>query len=353
MHKRWVVKRLPSLIKILLVVSSLAAAAAFNCAMAEEPMRFVIAIHGGAGGEQISPERRDAKLRDLERSLAAGREILSKGGSSLDAVEKAINVLEDSPVFNAGKGAVLNTAGHCELDSSIMDGRDLSAGAVAGVTIVKNPISLARHVMDDTPHLLLAGRGAEEFARQIKVELVDPEYFHTEFERAKWEAATKQRQEERDSASDSRPDSQSRLPPNETPYLGTVGCVALDSHGNLAAGTSTGGTSQKLPGRVGDSPIIGAGTYADNRGAAVSCTGIGELFIQRAIAYDLSSAVRYERCSLAEAARLQLHEELPKNSGGLVAIDRAGNVVVDFNTPGMAGGVADSAGRFEVFLDRK
>jgi beta-aspartyl-peptidase (threonine type) len=244
---------------------------------------------------------------------------------------------------------VLNTAGHCELDSSIMDGRDLKAGAVAGVTIVKNPITLARHVMDDTPHLLLAGDGAEEFARQAKVELVDPEYFQTEFERAKWEAAKKEREAKKGSDKESK----SHLPPISPTYLGTVGCVALDSHGNLAAGTSTGGTSQKLPGRVGDSPIIGAGTYADNRGAAVSCTGIGELFIQRAIAYDLSSAVRYGRCSLAEAARLQLHEELPKNSGGLIAIDRTGNVVVDFNTPGMAGGVADGGGRFEVFLDRK
>lgn len=310
-------------------------------------MKFVIAIHGGAGGEQISEERRDAKLKDLERALSAGREILSRGGSALDAVEKAINVLEDSPVFNAGKGSVLNTAGHCELDSSIMDGRDLSAGAVAGVTTVKNPITLARHVMEDTPHLLLAGRGAEEFAKQAKVELVDPGYFHTEFERAKWEAAKKEREQKQSGGE------QSALPPNKPSYLGTVGCVALDSQGNLAAGTSTGGTSQKLPGRVGDSPIIGAGTYADNRGAAISCTGIGELFIQRAVAYDLSSAVRYGRCSLAEAARLQLHEELPKNSGGLVAIDHRGNVVVDFNTPGMAGGVADSAGRLEVFLDRK
>jgi L-asparaginase / beta-aspartyl-peptidase len=314
-----------------------------NPTSAQERPNYVIAIHGGGGGETISPERREAKLADLRRALSAGRDILAEGGTALDAVEKTVNILEDSPVFNAGKGAVLNTAGKCELDSSIMDGSDLSAGAVAGVTIVKNPISLARRVMADTPHVLLAGRGAEDFARQAELELVDPEYFQTEFERKKWEASEAKRNAGED------PQSRASLEP---PHLGTVGCVVLDSHGNLAAGTSTGGTYYKLPGRIGDSPIIGAGTYADNRGAAISCTGIGELFIQRAIAYDLSSAVRYKRCSLAEAARLQLHEELPKGSGGLVAIDHQGNVVADHNTPGMAGGIADASGRFEVFLDK-
>jgi isoaspartyl peptidase/L-asparaginase-like protein (Ntn-hydrolase superfamily) len=314
-----------------------------NPTAAQDRPKYVIALHGGAGGEQISPERREAKLADLRRALTAGRDILAEGGKALDAVERVINVLEDSPVFNAGKGSVLNTAGKCELDSSIMDGSDLSAGAVAGVTVVKNPISLARRVMADTPHVLLAGRGAEEFARQAGLEIVEPEYFQTKFERAKWEASEAKRKAGED------PQARSEGKPL---HLGTVGCVVLDSYGNLAAGTSTGGTYYKLPGRIGDSPIIGAGTYADNRGAAISCTGIGELFIQRAIAYDLSSAVRYQRCSLAEAARQQLHEELPKNSGGLVAIDHKGNVVVDYNTPGMAGGVADASGRFEVFLDK-
>ena len=231
------------------------AAISFENANAEEPMKFVIAIHGGAGGEPTSPERAEAKLAGLRQALAAGRDVLSQGGTALDAVQQAIIVLEDSPVFNAGKGSVLNTAGHCELDSSIMDGRDLSAGAVAGVTTVKNPILLARQVMDQTPHLLLAGQGAEEFARRAKVDLVDPSYFHTEYQRARWEAA----QQKKQNSGTNRQGEPSGQSTSHAPYLGTVGCVALDRQGNLAAGTSTGGTYDKLPGRIGDSPIIGAG----------------------------------------------------------------------------------------------
>lgn len=331
----------PTSLALLLVVASLSTLVLPSMAHAQQRPRYILVLHGGAGPLPTDPQRREQKLAAAREALTAGRDILAQGGTSLEAVRRTIEVMEDNPAFNAGKGSILTTAGECELDASIMDGRDLSAGAVAGIRTVKNPIQLAYRVMTDTPHVLLAGRGAEEFAAKSGLEIVEPSYFHTPEQKAKWKARQN--------------DPQSRAPgatQQEQPYLGTVGCVALDSHGNLAAGTSTGGTPYKLPGRIGDSPLIGAGTYADNRSAAVSCTGVGELFIKRAIAYDVASAVRYGRASLADAVKGHLHDDLPPDTGGLIAIDRDGNIVADFNTQGMARGIADGSGRFEVALGR-
>lgn len=313
-----------------------------------EAPRYAIAIHGGAGGwEKLSPEKRAEMLADLEKALAAGRDILAKGGSSLDAVEQAVRILEDAPHFNAGRGATFTATGQHQLDASIMNGADFSAGAVAGVMTVKNPISLARRVMTDTKHVLLARDGADSFAKEAGVELVSPDYFWTddtrrEFEKAKAEAeATKKTTEDgKKTSAVQRPD-----------HYGTVGCVALDMHGNLAAATSTGGLSMKKFGRVGDSPIIGAGTYADNGTCAISGTGVGELFIRNAVCYDVSARMRYARATLAEAAAVQIDERLPKETAGLIAVNAAGEIVAFFNTAAMPRGTADSSGRFEVAIE--
>ncbi|MBA4105002.1 MAG: beta-aspartyl-peptidase [Pirellula sp.] len=314
---------------------------------AESP-RYAIAIHGGAGGwENLSPEKRAEMLASLEKALGAGRDILAKGGSSLDAVEQAVRILEDAPNFNAGRGATFTATGQHQLDASIMNGADLSAGAVAGVMTVKNPISLARRVMTDTKHVLLARDGADSFAKEVGVELVSPDYFWTddtrrEFEKAKAEAeATKKATEDgKKTSAVQRPD-----------HYGTVGCVALDTHGNLAAATSTGGLSMKKFGRVGDSPIIGAGTYADNKTCAISGTGVGELFIRNAVCYDVAARMRYAGATLAEAAAVQIDERLPKETAGLIAVNAAGDIVADFNTAAMPRGMADSSGRFEVAIE--
>jgi beta-aspartyl-peptidase (threonine type) len=312
--------------------------------------RYAIAIHGGAGGwENLSPAKRAEMLADLEKALGAGRDILAKGGSSLDAVEQAVRILEDAPNFNAGRGATFTATGQHQLDASIMNGADLSAGAVAGVMTVKNPISLARRVMTDTKHVLLAGEGADRFAREAGVELVSPDYFWTdhtrqEFEKAKAkaeaEAAEKATGDNKKTSALKRPD-----------HYGTVGCVALDTHGNLAAATSTGGLSMKKFGRVGDSPIIGAGTYADNATCAISGTGVGELFIRNAVCYDVAARMRYAGATLAEAAAVQIDERLPKETAGLIALNAAGEIVADFNTAAMPRGMADSSGRFEVAIE--
>ncbi|WP_372897620.1 isoaspartyl peptidase/L-asparaginase family protein, partial [Stieleria sp.] len=233
-----------------------------------QPKRWAIVIHGGAGGDpsKWSDEKRNARLDGLEAALKIGRDLLAGGGSSLDAVEAVIRSLEDNASFNAGRGAVLTQAGNAELDASIMDGRNRACGAIAGVTTIKNPIATARLVMTDTKHVLLVGDGAEAFAASKNVPLVDPKYFLSHRRR------TPQQSD-----------------PSEHPHLGTVGCAALDLEGNLAAGTSTGGTPKKLPGRVGDSPIVGAGTFADNASCAVSGTGVGEEYIRNAVAYDIAA----------------------------------------------------------------
>jgi beta-aspartyl-peptidase (threonine type) len=309
-------------------------------------LTFAIAIHGGAGPWANRTTEETAAIRQaLDEALRRGRDLLASGGTSLDAVEQVIRYLEDSPIFNAGKGATFTAAGNHQLDASIMRGEDLAAGAVAAVSVVKNPISLARRVMTDTKHVLLTGDGAHEFARQVGAELVPPDYFWTEKTRAEWRAAQAPKADERQS---------SRFQPaGEVDHYGTVGCVALDQHGNLAAGTSTGGLKMKQFGRVGDSPIIGAGTYADNQACAVSCTGVGELFIRNAVAYDIAARIRYQNASLHDAAQIQVDKRLPAETAGLIALGPTGEIVAAFNTAAMPRGMADSSGRFEIQIERE
>ncbi len=308
--------------------------------------RYAIVIHGGAGSSARDFDQPAIDLRraSLHAALNKGVGILDGGGSSLDAVESVLRILEDDPQFNAGKGAVFNAAGSHELDASIMHGKDKSCGAVAGVSIVKNPISLARLVMSETRHVLLAGQGAEEFARQQKVDLVEPTYFDTPGARESWEkfklkiSGTGQLNQESNS--------KFKFEPHWN--IGTVGCVALDADGNISAGTTTGGMTYKQFGRVGDSPIVGAGTYADNETCGVSATGIGEQYIRNAVAYDVSAQLKYKNVTLEEAVNDNLNRRLNKNDGGLIAIDKDGNIAMGFNTGGMARAAADSSGRFEV-----
>ncbi len=305
-------------------------------------MKYAIAIHGGAGRSpaDFDAETNADRRETLRAALAKGVKILKEGGTSLDAVEAVIRILEDDPQFNAGKGAVFNAQGSHELDASIMDGKSLGCGAVAGVSIVKNPISCARKVMTETPHVLLAGPGAEAFAKQQQLELVEPSYFDTDGERESWEEYKSRKSQSGSLQSDHM------FTPRWS--IGTVGCVALDMQGNLAAGTSTGGMTDKKFGRVGDSPIVGAGTYADNQSCAVSGTGIGEQYIRHAVAYDVASQMKYRNVKLQEAVDDNLNRRLNKGDGGLIAVDKDGNIAFGFNTNGMAVAIADSAGKFEV-----
>ncbi|HEV2804820.1 MAG TPA: isoaspartyl peptidase/L-asparaginase [Chthoniobacterales bacterium] len=292
--------------------------------------KYALAIHGGAGTmlpEQITPEIERELRAALQRSLDAGRQVLENGGSSLDAVAAAVQVLEDDPLFNAGRGAVFTSAGTHEMDAAIMDGRTLMAGAVAAVKRVKNPILLARAMMEKSPHVLLAGAGAEEFARELGHEIVDEKYFFTE---QRWQALERVRATARLSDQDRH---------------GTVGAVALDQAGNLAAATSTGGNTNKRPGRIGDTPVIGAGTYADNATCAVSATGDGEFFIRAVAAHDLAALLEYRGMPLAQAAQTVI-DKIGRlgGTGGLIAIDRAGNIALPFNTTGMYRAFLDGAG---------
>jgi len=289
---------------------------------------FGLAIHGGAGAmnkNEITPDLEQAFHAVLNEALQAGYHILSNHGSSLDAVQQAILVLEDSPLFNAAKGAVFTSAGENELDAAIMDGRTLNAGMIAGVKHIKNPILLARTVMEKSDHILLVGAGAEIFAKENGFELVSPEYFYTQ---RQWEKL--QRAKQREQSGDNSPIS-------EDEKHGTVGAVALDRSGNLAAGTSTGGMTNKRVGRVGDSPIIGAGTYANNQTCAVSATGHGEYILRLLAAHDISAQMAYQNKSLQEAANLVVHNKLTQlgGTGGIIAIDKLGNVTMPFNTEGM------------------
>ena len=291
-----------------------------------EQHKFTILLHGGVG--TISRDMPDSikidYLLSLTNALSLGKKILENGGSSLDAVEQVVRFLEDDSKFNAGKGAVYTSEGTHELDASIMDGRDLSCGAVAGVKIIKNPISLARLVMENTSHVLLAGEGAEKFGKNMKVEIVENKYFDTPRRFEQWQNTIK----------------------NET--KGTVGCVALDVYGNLAAATSTGGVVNKMSGRVGDSPIIGAGTYANNNTCAVSCSGKGELFIKHSVAYNVSALIEYKNYSLEKAATEIIHKQITKGDGGLIAVDKNGKYAIVYNTTGMFRAAANSEGIFEV-----
>ena len=317
--------------------------------------RYVLAIHGGAGTiarSTLTPEQEAAYHAALREALEAGYQVLQGGGASLGAVEAAIHVMEASPLFNAGKGAVFTSEGTVELDASIMDGRTRSAGAVSGIKQVRSPITLARLVMERSPHVMLTGSGAEIFARAQGVEMVDNAFFYTERRRRELEQA---QQREREAApSGGRAGLRDGDQEAEPHVYGTVGAVALDQAGNLAAGTSTGGMSNKRFGRVGDSPIIGAGTYADNRTCAVSATGHGEYFIRGVVAYDIAAMMRYAGLSLTEAANAVVMGGLTElgGAGGVIALDREGNVAMPFNTPGMYRGMIDEDGNIEVKIYR-
>lgn len=317
---------------------------------------FAFVIHGGAGTilkSNMTAEVEAAYREKLKEALLAGYNILKNDGRSLDAVEAAIRILEDSPLFNAGKGAVLTSEGTAELDASIMDGKTLNAGAIAATKHVKNPISLARLVMEKSPHVMMVGDGAEAFAKQQGVELVPREYFITERRQKDLQKAKEAEKKEASPVKQTDPAKEQPAPADKK--HGTVGAVALDKSGNLAAGTSTGGMTNKKFGRVGDSPVIGAGTYANNRTCAVSATGHGEYFIRGVVAYDISALMEYQGKSLAEAANLVIMNKLGKlgGTGGVIAIDKDGHITMPFNTAGMYRGYVRADGKvtIEIFKD--
>ncbi|MGQ9847704.1 MAG: isoaspartyl peptidase/L-asparaginase family protein [Bacteroidales bacterium] len=294
--------------------------------------KYAIVVHGGAGN--ITPanlKNQKAYIEALDSALNIGASILKKGGSSIDAVEQVIRYFEDNPLFNAGKGAVLNQEGKAELDASIMDGKTGLAGAVAGVTNIKNPITAARRVMEKTPHVMLIGKGASAFAKDEQLELVPNQYFKTPETKKRFAKA------------------------KASNKYGTVGCVALDMFGNLAAGTSTGGMMLKKYGRVGDSPIIGAGTYANNKTLAVSCTGHGEYFIRNAVAFHTHALMLYRNFSLMQSLQFVVDSVLTPQggTGGLIAVDRHGNCAWYFNTPGMFRASIDTSGKKTIELFSK
>jgi beta-aspartyl-peptidase (threonine type) len=286
---------------------------------------YVIVIHGGAGNasnQDINEEEQQEYKKNLSEALTIGENILKEGGTCIEAIEKTINYLEDCPLFNAGKGAVFTHEGKNELDASIMNGADLNAGAVAGVGNIKNPISAAIEVMNNSEHVLLAGNGASEFAKEQNIELVDSSYFFTD---KRWNSLQRILKAEKH---------------------GTVGCVVLDKYGNLAAGTLTGGRTNKKYGRIGDSPIIGAGTYANNNTCAISATGHGEYFIRYAVAYDISALMEYKGMSLTEASELVINKKLVDAGGlgGIIGVDKNGNITTTFNTNMMFRAYARSTG---------
>ncbi|GAA4399542.1 isoaspartyl peptidase/L-asparaginase [Nibrella viscosa] len=295
----------------------------------------VLAVHGGAGvmnRSDLSPEKEKAIHQSLTNALDAGYQVLATGGSALDAVEQAVRALEDAEHFNAGRGAVFTADGRHEMDASLMDGKTLKAGAVAGVRNVRNPITLARTVMDKSDYVLLMAPGAEDFARQHNLSFEPDEYFYTE---TRYQELKKKQSGE-----------------GGNRKIGTVGAVALDQSGNLAAATSTGGMTNKTFGRLGDSPVIGAGTYANNRACAVSCTGDGEYFIRAVAAYDVYCLMAYKGLSLQEACRIVVHEKLKEleGEGGLIAVDRDGNLEMAFNSEGMYRGWRNEQGEGETAI---
>ena len=304
---------------------------------------FAIAIHGGAGTISrgaLSSEREQAYRSALEKAVRSGHSILANHGSSLDAVTAAVTTLEDDPLFNAGHGAVFSAAGENELDAAIMDGATLKAGAVAGVKRVKNPVLAARAVMEKTPHVMLAGPGADAFAATQGLAIVEPDYFYTQ---TRWDALQRETARRRGNGE----------PLSEEDKHGTVGAVAVDAAGNLAAATSTGGHTHKLPGRIGDTPIIGAGTYADNRACAISATGDGEYFIRLNAGHEIAARMRFLGESLQQATEFVLQEvEQAGGSGGMVAVGRQGQIAMPFNTQGMYRAAIDVDGRLHVAIHR-
>ncbi len=337
----------------------------------EKQPTFGIVIHGGAGTilkENMSDSLEMAYQLKLEEAIRVGHEILKNGGTAMEAVTKTINVMEDSPLFNAGKGAVFTHDETNELDASVMDGANLNAGAVAGVTRIKNPINLALEVMNNSPHVLLAGEGAELFAQERGFEMMDPSYFYTENRFQSLQKVKKRETALRYNSSNEQAslahlknhsgtldssfnsNSSSYDPFIKNSKFGTVGCAALDKNGNLAAGTSTGGMTNKRWNRIGDAPIIGAGTYANNATCAVSSTGWGEYFIRAMVAHDISAMMEYKGVTLEEAAEEAIQKKVPElgGNGGIIAIDKDGNVSMEFNTAGMYRAHMNAEGRLVV-----
>jgi L-asparaginase / beta-aspartyl-peptidase len=321
---------------------------AFGAAGQESKGKTMLVVHGGAGTitrKSMTPELEQQYRAAMEQALRTGHAVLAKGGSSLDAVEATIRVLEDNPLFNAGKGAVFTHEGRNELDASIMDGRTKAAGSVAGVTIIRNPISAARAVMEKSEHVMMVGRGAELFATTVGLEVVDPSYFWTE---RRWKSLQNELLKEKGKPV-------AALDGPDEKKFGTVGAVALDVKGNLAAGTSTGGMTNKKFGRVGDAPIIGAGTYAENETCAVSATGHGEFFIRWTVASDIAALMRYRGMSVKQAGDEVIHKKLApvKGEGGVIILDAKGNFAMPFNSEGMYRGWigADGTPHVEIYKD--
>lgn len=317
--------------------------------------KFGLVIHGGAGTilkKNMTDSLETAYREKLEEATRAGHNILANGGTSMEAVTTAINIMENSPLFNAGKGAVFTHDKTNELDASVMDGKTLNAGAVSGVTTVKNPIDLAVAVMNNSEHVMLSGKGAETFAAEQGFPVTDPNYFYTKRRMESVENAIKRSEVELDHSDMSKKVSTATF---DDPFIkdekfGTVGCAALDKFGNLAAGTSTGGMTNKRYNRIGDAPIIGAGTYANNATCAVSSTGWGEYFIRAVVAHDISARMDYKNISLQEAADEVIHKQLTSmgGTGGIVSIDKDGNVAMPFNTEGMYRATMNAAGELVV-----
>ena len=330
-------------------LAALAALFSMGAPALEQP--FAIAIHGGAGAitrGSLTLEMESARRAVLTEALESGQKILVRGGTALDAVVAAVRIMEDSPLFNAGKGAVFTNEGTNEMDASIMDGKDRRSGAVAGITIVRNPIEAARAVMEKSRHVLLAGRGAEQFAREQGLTLVDPSYFRTE---ERWEQLQKAKAREGLPLDHDSPVKKG-AGAQEQKY-GTVGAVALDRAGNLAAATSTGGLTNKRFGRIGDSPIVGAGTWAENESVAVSATGTGEMFIRGASSHDIAALVRYKGLTPHAAADEVMKKVVAIGGrGGVVVLDRSGEAVFSFTTQGMYRGVAKRYAKPEVYIFR-
>lgn len=312
--------------------------------------KYRMVIHGGAGNiikGSMTAEEESAYIGKLKEALLKGHEILKNGGSSLDATEAAVNILEDSPLFNAGKGAVFNSKGKNELDAAVMDGKTLKAGAVAGVHHIKNPVSLARLVMEKSPHVMMVGDGAEEFAVSMGIKLMPEEYFYYE---KRYQQLLKVREKEAADSAAAKQKLNTNDRPNNDSKFGTVGAAALDKNGDLAAATSTGGMTNKKYGRIGDSPIIGAGTYANNRTCAVSATGWGEFFIRNVAAYDISALMQYAGKTVKEAAdEVIMNKLLPQGGdGGVIAIDHDGNIAMSFSTKGMFRGSIMEDGTMQI-----
>ncbi len=324
---------------------------AISTSVNAQQKKYVLIIHGGAGTilkKNMTAEKEAAYTAALKRALETGYKTLKEGKSSIDAVEATIHVMEDSPLFNAGKGAVFTHDGRNELDAAIMNGKTLEAGAIAGVTTIRNPISGARAVMEKSEHVMMVGDGADQFAKEAGLTIVDPKYYWT---KERWDGLQQAIQEDSTKAVLDHGSKKSALlgTKNHDYKFGTVGCVALDNAGNLAAGTSTGGMTNKKYGRVGDAPIIGSGTYCNNATAGISCTGWGEFYIRNVVAKTISDLMEYKGLGVAEASKIAL-DKVGKmgGDGGLIALDRKGNIAMPFNTEGMYRGAVTADGKVEI-----